>query len=60
MNKIPFNVPTSTSKEVPHLIEAVKSKKLSGDGPFGKKCEKWFERNLELDRYILLQVVHMH
>ena len=46
MNKIPFNVPTSTSKEVPHLIEAVKSKKLSGDGPFGKKCEKWFERNL--------------
>lgn len=46
MNKIPFNVPTSTGREVSHLIEAVKSKKLSGDGPFGNKCKKWFERNL--------------
>lgn len=43
---IPFNVPPQSSKESLYIIEAIQNKKLSGDGPFNKKCVTWFNQNL--------------
>lgn len=41
---IHFNVPPFIGKEKKYIIEAIESnRKLSGDGPFTKKCNLWFE-----------------
>ena len=36
---IPFNVPPEVGSEIDYVSEAIENKKLSGDGPFTKKCE---------------------
>ncbi|WP_152207598.1 dTDP-4-amino-4,6-dideoxygalactose transaminase [Marinobacter changyiensis] len=43
---ISFNVPAYTGAEDKYLKEALVSQKLSGDGPFSKKCQAWFQENL--------------
>lgn len=43
---IPFNKPPVTGNELKYITEALNSDMLSGDGPFGKKCQKWFESEL--------------
>ncbi len=43
---IPFNKPYLTGKEVHYMYQAVFTGKLSGNGVFTKKCQKFFE-----DRY---------
>ncbi|SDS66684.1 dTDP-4-amino-4,6-dideoxygalactose transaminase [Halopseudomonas litoralis] len=43
---IPFNKPPVTGAEEQYIKQALISNKLSGDGPFGKKCQDWFEANL--------------
>jgi dTDP-4-amino-4,6-dideoxygalactose transaminase len=50
---IPFNVPPCTGAEEQYIKQALKSKKLSGDGPFGKKCQGWFEANLPARKTLL-------
>lgn len=40
---IPFNTPPFVGTEEKYLAEAIASNKLSGDGPFTKKCHNWFE-----------------
>lgn len=40
---IPFNIPAYTGKETQYIGEAVAKNKLSGDGEFTEKCNKWFE-----------------
>ena len=40
---IPFNKPFLTGKETHYIYEAVNSGKISGNGIFTKKCQKWFE-----------------
>ncbi len=40
---IPFNIPTFVGTEIGHIEEAIKNRKLSGDGEFTKRCNKWFE-----------------
>lgn len=40
---IPFNKPPVTGNEAGFINEALANAKLSGDGPFGKKCQTWFE-----------------
>jgi dTDP-4-amino-4,6-dideoxygalactose transaminase len=42
---IPFNVPPTTGNELSLLTEVLNNKKFSGDGPFNKKCQTWFETN---------------
>jgi dTDP-4-amino-4,6-dideoxygalactose transaminase len=42
---IPFNVPPVTGNEAKYILEAIASKKLSGDGSFNKKCSQWFTQN---------------
>ena len=43
MNNIPFNKPYLTGKEAHYMYQAVYTGKLSGNGMFTKKCQKFFE-----------------
>lgn len=42
---IPFNKPYLTGKETQYIEEAVKSGKISGNGYFTQKCQRFFELN---------------
>lgn len=44
---IPFNVPPVVGSEINNIDLALKTKKLSGDGAFNKKCQVWMERQFE-------------
>lgn len=50
---IPFNKPSVTGAEEQCIKQALQSNKLSGDGPFGKKCQNWFEVNLPAKKTLL-------
>ncbi|MDR5907492.1 dTDP-4-amino-4,6-dideoxygalactose transaminase [Franzmannia qiaohouensis] len=50
---IPFNKPAQTGREEAHLLKALSSGKLSGDGEYSLKCHEWFERNLPCKRALL-------
>ncbi|PPK51364.1 dTDP-4-amino-4,6-dideoxygalactose transaminase [Marinobacter persicus] len=50
---IPFNRPPCTGDEEQYIKQALKNNKLSGDGPFGKKCQEWFETNLPSKKTLL-------
>jgi len=43
--KIPFNVPYMTHKELDYIAEAHENKQLSGDGLFTRRCHTWLEEN---------------
>ena len=43
MNKINFNVPPYTGKEMDYIKQAVEKQKICGDGEFTKACNKWIE-----------------
>jgi dTDP-4-amino-4,6-dideoxygalactose transaminase len=40
---IPFNKPYLTGKEAHYMYDAVHTGKLSGNGKYTQKCQKWFE-----------------
>jgi dTDP-4-amino-4,6-dideoxygalactose transaminase len=44
MNPIPFNLPVVIGDEMKYLQEALTNRKLSGDGPFTKKCSALLEK----------------
>ncbi|MEP3560738.1 MAG: dTDP-4-amino-4,6-dideoxygalactose transaminase [Marinobacter sp.] len=50
---IPFNKPPVTGAEEQYIKQALESNKLSGDGPFSKKCQNWFESNLPAPKTLL-------
>ncbi|MBP1018855.1 dTDP-4-amino-4,6-dideoxygalactose transaminase [Serratia fonticola] len=50
---IPFNKPPVTGNEIKYITEALSNEKLSGDGPFGKKCQEWFESDLGCNKTLL-------
>jgi dTDP-4-amino-4,6-dideoxygalactose transaminase len=51
--KILFNLPPRTGSEEKYIAEAINGEKLSGDGPFGMKCQSWFEKNLPAKKTLL-------
>lgn len=51
--QVPFNLPPLTGREDRYIKQAMKSHKLSGDGPFGMKCQDWFEANLPARKTLL-------
>ncbi len=51
--KIPFNKPYMTGKELWYISQAHHNGQLSGDGPFTKKCHKWFEDHTGCCRALL-------
>lgn len=40
---IDFNIAPYSGNEIEYMMQAVKNKKICGDGPFTKKCHQWFE-----------------
>lgn len=50
---IPFNKPANTGNEEQYVVEAINSDKLSGDGNFTKKCQRWFEKTLPCHKALL-------
>lgn len=50
---IPFNIPSFTGLEEKYIKEALVGGKLSGDGPFGKRCQTWFENELPAKKTLL-------
>ena len=50
---IPFNMPSIAGNEEKYLLQAIQNAKLSGDGPFVKKCHKWFEKSLGCEKALL-------
>ncbi|QHC05391.1 dTDP-4-amino-4,6-dideoxygalactose transaminase [Anoxybacillus sp. PDR2] len=51
---IPFNVPPITGNEIYYIEKSLRTQKLSGGGPFTKKCEEWFERNFKCKKTLLV------
>jgi dTDP-4-amino-4,6-dideoxygalactose transaminase len=50
---IPFTLPTLEGDEVPYMTEALTKSRLSGDGPFTRRCQKHLEEALEVQRALL-------
>ncbi|MEG3755797.1 dTDP-4-amino-4,6-dideoxygalactose transaminase [Psychromonas arctica] len=50
---ITFNKPPLTGNESKYVLEAIQSNKISGDSFFGKKCQAWFENNLNAPKTLL-------
>lgn len=42
-NRIPFNRPYVTGRELEYIAQAHSNGDLSGDGPFTKRCHQWLE-----------------
>ena len=49
----PFNKPYLTGREAPNIAEALAARKLSGDGPFTKRCQAMLEGLLGSGRSFL-------
>lgn len=50
---IPFNIPPYVGKEVEYIAQAVKSRKICGDGQFTKKCSEWLENKVRTEKVLL-------
>lgn len=48
-----FNIPYLTGNEIKYLSEAINSRQISGDGPFTKKCQDWFEKRFGFKKTFL-------
>lgn len=53
IEKIPFNKPFLTGKELEYIYEAVQSGKISGDGNFSKRCQEFLERRYNFPKCLL-------
>jgi dTDP-4-amino-4,6-dideoxygalactose transaminase len=50
---IPFTLPTLEGDEVPYMTEALTKSRLSGDGPFTRRCQAHLEEALGIRRALL-------
>ena len=53
MLQIPFNKPFLTGKETDYIREAVESGKISGNGAFTQKCQRFLERRYGFKKVLL-------
>lgn len=53
MSRIPFNKPYLTGNEIEYIKAAVNSGKISGNGDFTKKCQKFFEDRFNFGKCFL-------
>lgn len=51
--KIPFNRPYMTGKELYYIAEAKFGNMLAGDGPFTKRCHRWLEEKTGCNKALL-------
>ncbi|NNA55182.1 dTDP-4-amino-4,6-dideoxygalactose transaminase [Pseudomonas koreensis] len=52
-NKIPFNWPHMTGKELYYIAESHFNGRLAGDGPFTKHCHNWLEQRTGCSKALL-------
>lgn len=50
---ISFNVPPYVGKETNYIKQAIANKKICGDGPFTKACNKWIEDKMGTGKALL-------
>lgn len=50
---IPFNKPPYTGNEEKHVLTAMRSTKISGDGHYSGLCHQWFEKELSCAKALL-------
>lgn len=50
---IPFNRPPHTGNEDQYVVAAMGGDKMSGDGLYGGRCQKWFEERLGCGKALL-------
>ncbi len=50
---IPFNRPPYVGTEEQYMAEAVRNHKISGDGPFTRKCHAWLEQTTGAKKALL-------
>lgn len=50
---IPFNRPPYVGKEEEYIAEAIRNRKICGDGPFTKKCHEWIETSTGTKKALL-------
>ncbi len=50
---IDFNVPPFVGKEMDYMLQAVRSRQISGDGAFTRKCSAWLERRFQAEKVLL-------
>ena len=50
---IHFNVPPFTGKELDYMQDVVESHKISGDGPYTKKCDEWMQSRFHAKKVML-------
>lgn len=53
MKPIPFNKPFIIGRELSLIADAVALGHLSGDGPYTKRCQSWFEEHLKCRKALL-------
>jgi dTDP-4-amino-4,6-dideoxygalactose transaminase len=51
--QIPFNKPYLQGRELAHIAQAAVTAKLSGDGPFTRRCSEYFERRYGVHKALL-------
>ncbi len=51
--QVAFNVPPHTGKELEYIKQAIENRKISGDGEFTAKCNKWLEEKTGANRVLL-------
>ncbi|WP_426150147.1 dTDP-4-amino-4,6-dideoxygalactose transaminase [Pseudomonas sp. DC3000-4b1] len=52
-NRIPFNWPYMTGKELSYIAEAHFNGSLAGDGPYTRRCHRWIEERLGCPKVLL-------
>jgi len=50
---IPFNVPPCVETEQKYVNEVIRSHKISGDGAFTKRCNRWMEERFNARKVLL-------
>lgn len=50
---IPFNVPPYVGVEEKYVKEAIRNRKICGDGEFTRKCSTWFEEKTKSKKVLL-------
>ena len=51
--KIPFNRPSHTGNEDSHVLTAMRSAKISGDGEYARRSQAWFEEKISCRKTLL-------
>lgn len=53
LSMIPFNRPQYTGNEDQHVLNAMRSDKISGDSEYGLLCQEWFEKKLKCEKALM-------